>query len=176
MVVFFCASAFAQNDFVVLQKKGRTIERYFAGNNISLYTNDGFMVSGNIKKCVQDTLFLEIPITREIPTIFGIALDTTGYTSYKMPIGQIGLIPAARLSGAKVGNLVVRAGILIGSIFLVNKIHVSENPNANYAIQFFSAVAVNIGMGFVRPFGKGKPTGYHIGKKYQLVMLKVSNP
>ncbi len=176
LFLFFSQILFAQNDFVVLQKRGRTIERYFTGNNITVYTKDNFLISGNIKKCVLDTIFLEIPITRDIPTMFGVVQDTTGYTSYKLPISQVKLIPARRWNTAKVGNMLVQGGILVGGILLLNKVHFSNNPNANYIFQFFSAGAINVAMAFIRPFGKGKPAGYHIGKKYQLVMLKVSNP
>lgn len=176
LFLFFLHTTYAQNDFIVLQKKGRTIQRYFAGNNISFYTNEGFLITGNIKKCVHDSLFIDIPITMDIHTIFGIVPDTTGFTYYKININKIAMIPAKRMCAAAFGNTAIRAGVLIGSIFLANKIDFPDNQNATYALQFFMTAAINVGMAFVKPFNTNKPTGYTIGHKYKLVFMHVSNP
>ncbi|MEO8116217.1 MAG: hypothetical protein ABI653_01135 [Bacteroidota bacterium] len=172
----FLHTSFAQQDFIILQKKGKTIERYFPGNSVSFYTNEGFLISGILKKCRNDSLYLDIPVTTSIQTMFGVVLDTSGYNYYKTNIKNIAVIPAKRFTAAKAGNLLAKAGVLIGSILLVNKIDISGNQNATYAVQFFSAAAINVAMAFVNPFHAHSPEGYKIGKKYKLVFMQVSNP
>ena len=172
----FLQQSFAQQDFIILQKNGKTIERYFPGNSISFYTDEGFLISGILKKVRNDSLYLDIPVTIDIQTMFGVVQDTTGYNYFKTNVKNIALIPAKRLTAAKVGNIAVKAAVLVGSIFLVNKIHIANNPNATYAVQFFSAAGINVGMAFINPFHAHRPTGYKIGRKYKLFYMHVSKP
>lgn len=173
---FFIHHSFAQQDFIILQKNGKTIERYFPGNSISFYTNEGFLVNGILKKVRNDSLYLDIPITMDIQTMFGVVQDTTGFNYFNINVKNIALIPEKRLTAAKVGNIAAKAVVLVGSIFLANKIHIQNNPNATYAVQFFSAAGINVGMAFISPFHTRKPTGYKIGRKYKLVYMHVSIP
>ncbi len=172
----FLHHSFAQQDFIILQKKGRTIERYFPGNSISFYTNEGSLISGILKKCRNDSLFIDIPVTTSIQTMFGVVLDTTGYNYYKTNLKNVANIPAKRLTAAKVGNIAVKAGVLVGSIFLANKIDINGNSNATYAVQILSAAAINVAMAFVTPFHSHSPEGYAVGRKYKLIFMQVSNP
>ncbi|MBS1731452.1 MAG: hypothetical protein JSS67_11865 [Bacteroidetes bacterium] len=176
LLISYLQPSFAQQDFMILQKRGKTINRFFPGNSISFYTTDGFLISGILKKCQHDSIFMDIPVTNSIQTLFGNVLDTTGYNYYKTNIKNIGIFPAKRFTAAKAGNLLVKAGVLVSSIFLINKINIDNNPNASYAVGILSAAAINVAMAFITPFHDRLPQGYKIGKKYKLIFMNVSNP
>jgi hypothetical protein len=173
-LILFSISSNAQNDFVLLKKNDRTIQRFFKDNSIDFYTKDGNHLSGIINKFHGDTLYLAFPQTRMVMTQFGTTMnDTTGFNYFNIPLRDISIIAANRLSAATVGNIILKIGVLAASIILINKIHVNGLPQNTYAVQYGAGILLNVGMLFINPFKQHHPSGFVIGKKYQLVEINM---
>jgi hypothetical protein len=173
-LLLFSISSHAQNDFVLLKSGDLTIHRFFKDNSIDFYTTDGNHLTGIINKFHGDSVYLSLPQTRETMTQFGTTrFDTTGFDYFSVPLRDISIIAANRLSAATVGNIVLKIAVLAGSIILINKIHVNGLPQNTYAVEYGAGIALNVGMLFLNPFKKHGPSGYKIGKKYQLVEINM---
>jgi hypothetical protein len=170
--LFFYIHAYCQNDFVALQRHNRNIKHYFKGSRIQFFTQQNVLVEGYITKCINDSIYLHLGYMGVVPTAFGAKEDTIfrGYDGYSLK--EIKLIPAKRFSAANAANLVVKMGLIGGGIVAVNNLNI--NQPYNYLVEFFSAIAINFGVSFINIF-KNKPTGYHIGKRYTLKYIRISN-
>ncbi len=173
LFIFTALHSRAQNDFLLLKKHNKTIAHYFKGDAIGVYTKDCALINGILKKCSGDTLYINIPVTQNYATIFGNAVDTTGYNYFKINVQDVAMIPAQRLNATTIGNIIVRAGVLITSIWAVNKIHINGNRQNTYAVQFLAAGAVNVAAAYAAPFKNSRPTGYKIGRKFKLVYISM---
>lgn len=174
LVYFFVAAADAQQDFVLLKKNGYTINRFYAGKPISIYTKNNILYKGFVDKCKHDSIFIKVGYTGLVAAGFGSKLDTiiVGYVA--VPIHDISLIPAKKISAADVGNVVFKMGFIAAGLSVVNQFNINEP--LIYLVQFTSAIAINIGAGFIKPFHKKRPKGYVIGKKYTLEYIDLSLP
>lgn len=72
-----------QSDFIVLKKKGKTIQSYYAGSQIEFITVTGTYKNALIKSIKHDTLFIQEFLVRQVLTQFGFyIIDTIGSFHY----------------------------------------------------------------------------------------------
>jgi hypothetical protein len=172
LLLIFSVQVFSQNDFVVLKKKGITIERYFKGAPIHVYSNENFLYEGFVSKCFNDTIRIHLGYIGLVAKGFGTTIDTifTGYAN--IAVKNIVLIPKKRTTIADIGNLAFKIGIIAGGIIGVSQIQIE--PPTIYLAQFASAAVLNFVAGVVKPFRHNKLTGYYLGKKYTLEYINLT--
>ncbi|MCP9752946.1 hypothetical protein [Ferruginibacter sp. HRS2-29] len=88
---FFTSHAHAQgSDFIMLKKRNRTVQNFFAGSNIEFMTTNGAYRNGLINKIKHDSIFIQEFIVQRIPTTIGtFILDTVGSFRYAYDYRQI---------------------------------------------------------------------------------------
>ena len=114
-------SASCQSTALLLQKNGKTVSRYFAGQDIQFYTTDGARIAGNIDFITEDSIFMTSYQVAQRPTqMGGLLLDTVGKYPMRFQLDNIGGFPAKQRfmiwkSAAMVGGLGYAAINLINS-------------------------------------------------------------
>jgi len=173
-MLLLSTGSFAQSaDFLILKKKDKTVQRFFAGDNIAFMTKTGAYVDARINQMKDDTLFLQQFVVQQLPTTFGgYILDTVGSYHYKYHYNQISAFGAAKKHGFDwkgSGGALLGGGALLtlgsGIVYLADR-------------QKFSAplLIAAVGLGTVGYFlAKGGNKGMVIGKKYQLEYVNMQN-
>jgi hypothetical protein len=171
--LFFSTASVAQStDFLLLQKHGRTIATYYAGNHISFTTITGANIDADITQIRNDTLYLQQYTIQPIPTTLGVyMLDTTGSYRFQYHYNQIKSISntgrhfdlsasgASLLGGGAI--LVIASGV----VYLVDR--------NSFSPLLMAGGAVLAGVGYLLSKATGK--GINIGNKYKLVYVDASN-
>jgi hypothetical protein len=174
ILLLFSVTAFSQSaDFIVLKKKGKTIQTFYAGTNIALTTESGAYINAQITGIKNDSLFLQEFIIRYLPTTIGTYIvDTAGSYRYTFNYNQIKAIGRKEKKGFNTkssGASLFGGGVLLtlasGVVFLVDR------KNFSAPLLITSAALGTLGY-FWATSGKG---GLLIGKKYQLVYMDMSN-
>ena len=78
------------SDFIILKKRNRTVQNFFAGSNIEFITTNGAYRNGRINKIERDTIFMQEFLVQRLPTTFGTyILDTVGSFRFAYDYRQI---------------------------------------------------------------------------------------
>jgi len=165
--------SFAQSsDVLLLNKRKKTIKRYYAGTNIELTTTTGIHINAQVSKIKNDTLFLNQYVVRQTPTQLGVyILDTVTTYHYAYHYNQIQAIGknSNKFNWSASGGALFGGGLLLvianGVVFLVDQEKFSP------ALMIASAALATIGYVMVKSGGKGMV----IGKKYSLVYMAISD-
>ncbi len=130
LFLLFPLATFSQaSDFIILKKKGRTVQNIFAGSNFEFTTKSGAYRNGLIKRIHNDTLSIQEFQVRHIPTtVGGVIYDTVGSFSYVYHYNDINALGSNKKRGfnlAGSGNALVGGAILLtvasGISYLVDK-------------------------------------------------------
>jgi hypothetical protein len=81
--------AHTQQDFFVLKKKNKVLQRFTTGSFIIFQLNDGEWISGDIKKIRRDSFYVQPRSVRL--TMFG--LDTVHFTIRGIALNDIAVMP-----------------------------------------------------------------------------------
>jgi hypothetical protein len=175
-LVFFSLTCFAQNaDFLILKKKGKTVQTFFSGGNISFTSITGAYINAHINGIKNDTLYLQEFIIRYLPTTLGtLFIDTAGSYHYKYHYNQLAAIgqkPKTNFNTRGSGAALMGGGILLtlgsGIVYLADK----EKFSAPLLL-----ASVGLGtLGYFMAKGKKDGGGMLIGKKYKLIYMNMSN-
>ena len=172
--LFFSYSSVAQStDFILLQKRNRTIATYYAGNHITFTTTTGASIDADITQIKNDTIYLQQYIVQQVPTTLGVyILDTMGSYRYQYLYNQIKSITTTNRNfdfSASGASLLGGGAILMianGVVYLADR-------------NSFSPVLLAAGAGLAAAgylISKGSSgNGMVIGKKYKLVYVDASN-
>lgn len=175
LVLFFSASAaFSQpSDFILLKKKDRTVQSYYAGTQIEFVATNGAYRDAMITRIYHDTLYLQEFLVRRIATTFGaIITDTAGSFSYAYHYNQIASIGPKKQKGFNVtgsGYALLGGGILLtlanGVVFLADREKFSP-----------ALLGASVGLGALGYLmSKSGSKGIVIGKKnYRLEYMKAT--
>ncbi|MFL9481863.1 hypothetical protein ACI6Q2_03735 [Chitinophagaceae bacterium LWZ2-11] len=163
---------YSQNDFVVLQKRDMNIMRFYTGAPISFYTNEMVPIQGWVSKCIHDSIYVRIGYMGLVARGFGTTIDTIITAKGGFALSEIKLIAKKRLSAADVGNTIVKLVLLGVSVVAVNNLNIE--PPTSYLVDFAAGIGISFGISALNIFPR-RPTGYHIGKKYKLVFIHISN-
>jgi len=176
LLLLIPAISFAQNaDFIILKKKGRTIQTFFSGSNIAFTSTTGGYLNASISGIKDDTIYLKEYIIRYLPTTLGTyIIDTAGSYSYKYHYNQVAAIGQKAKTNFNTkgsGAALLGGGILLtlgsGVVYLADR----EKFSAPLLI-----AAAGLGtLGYFMARGKKGGGGMVIGKKYKLVYMNMSN-
>ncbi|RFM30271.1 hypothetical protein [Deminuibacter soli] len=169
---FVAQRACAQEDFVLLKKGDRTIERYYSGSNIYIYTTYDQYLKGIVDKCRNDSIFIKVQSTEMVPTMYGSKPELINWGTTGVALKEIAIVPHKRISMASVGNTLVGAAFIAGGIIGINSIHTTEK--GDYAIAYFATAGLGFLVSQIHFFKQRKPLGYTIGKKYHLEYVNMT--
>jgi hypothetical protein len=176
LLVIICllsSSAVAQStDFLLLQKRNRTIKSYYTGSHITFTTVTGAYIDADITQIRNDTLYLQQFIVQQIPTVLGVyMLDTTGSYRFQYHYNQIKSInePGVHFDFSASGASLLGGGLILALASGV--VYFADNKNFSPALM--GAGVVLAGVGYLISKGSGK--GILIGKKYKLLYIDASN-
>lgn len=129
VAVIFSLAGFSQpSDFIILKKKGKTVQNIYAGSNFEFTTKNGAYRNGLLKRIYNDTIQVQEFQVRHIPTtVGGVIYDTVGSFSFNYHYLDIHILGKERkgfnVSGS--GNALVGGAILLtlasGVSYLVDK-------------------------------------------------------
>ena len=176
LLLFIPFASFAQNaDFIILKKKGKTVQTFFSGGNISFTSTTGGYISASITGIKDDTLYLQEFIIRYLPTTLGTyIIDTAGSYHYKYHYNQVAAVgqkPKPNFNTRGSGAALMGGGILLtlgsGIVYLADR----EKFSAPLLL-----TSAGLGtLGYFMAKGKKGGGGMVIGKKYKLVYMNMSN-
>ncbi len=175
-VLVFCSiSAKAQQDFVVLKKRNKTIETFFTGSYISFLINKNNSVSACIKQIKNDSLLLKpfYEVVRGNP--LGLMYtDTIWQPNFKIAVTNIYAFPRTNKSFEYIKNGTI---FQIGSAgyVLLNVINALSNNNKLFDADNSTRLGFAAGI-----FSIGEAMHLLrlpvlvIGKKYKLQYIRLS--
>lgn len=169
--ISYCCNA-QQSDFISFKKKGRTIKSYFKGMPIAFVHRNGSMVSGNIERVHNDTLFMALYDVRMTPTMWGTrAPDTIGRYDLRFHYKEIAAIPKPEKGFEFIRN---------GTLFMIGGGGYAFLHTFNGLIQKReikpATIAISGGvalLGFT--MRKLRKYYYPIGKKYTIEYVKLTS-
>ena len=174
LLLLFNTVSYAQTaDFIILKKKGKTLQSFFAGNNLSFTTVSGAYINAQVNGIKNDTLYLQEFIISYIPSTIGTyIIDTLGSYHYKFHYNQISAIGRKEKKSFNTrgsGASLLGGGLLLtlasGVVFLADR----KNFSAPLLI-----TAASLGtLGYF--MAKGSTSALVIGKKYKLVYMDMHN-
>ncbi len=173
-LLFACSAIAQSSDFVVLRKKGKTIQSYYAGSQIEFVTVRGVYKNALITKIQNDSLFLQEFLVQQMVTQFGFyVLDTVGsfrYIYHYKDIKSIGK-PQKGFNLQGSGAALLGGGILLtlasGVVYLANR--------DIFSPELMGAAAGLAVIGYF--LSKSGSKGIVIGKKnYTLEYISLSKP
>lgn len=174
VLLFTALSSFSQTaDFIVIKKKGKTIQSIFAGRNIEFVTTSGAYINASINGIAHDTLYLQEFVVQRLLTTFGTyILDTLGSYHYKFHYNQVAALGKKQKRGFNFqgsGASLFSGGVILtvasGVVFLADR--------KNFSAPLLIASAGLGALGYFLMKSGGKPMV--IGKKYTLHYMNMSN-
>jgi hypothetical protein len=174
LLLFFTIPCYSQSaDFILLKKKNKTIQTFYAGTNIDFTTVSGAYIAAYINGIKNDSLFLQEFIIQYLPTTIGTyVLDTLGSYRYKFHYNQIkamGRKPKKNFNAKGSGASLFGGGVLLtvasGVIYLVDR--------KNFSAPLLIAAASLGTLGYF--WATSGSSALVIGKKYRLVYMDMSN-
>jgi hypothetical protein len=175
LLLLTCFTSLAQTaDFITVKKKGKTIQTIFAGRDIEFTTTSGAYIYAHINGIKNDSLHLQQFITQLVPTTIGtFILDTVGSYHYKFHYNQIAALGKKEKRGFSMsgsGASLFGGGVVLtlasGVVYLVDR--------KSFSAPLLMAAAGLGAFGYILLKTGGKPM--HIGKKYRLHYMNMSNP
>ncbi|MBS1626634.1 MAG: hypothetical protein JSR09_01365 [Bacteroidetes bacterium] len=173
--LLFSFSAFSQTtEWMVLQKKGITVETFFPNKYITFQLDNLQWIEGEIKAIQNDSIFINQKIARIVSNAWGLPVrDTVALGLLKYNIHQIYALP---LKNQQLG--VVTSGAIFqvaGAGFIVlNAANCFIQNESFFATQNITNVSIAAG---VFLFGKilqwNHPSKIILGKKYILKNIKM---
>lgn len=174
LLFLFSVSCYSQSaDFILLKKKNKTIQTFYAGTTINFTTISGAYIAAHINGLKNDSLFLQEFIIQYLPTTIGTyILDTVGSYHYQFHYNQIKALGRSVKKGFNTkgsGASLFGGGVLLtlgsGVVFLADKEKFSPG------LLIVSAALATAGYFMA----KGGSSGMLIGKKYKLLYMDMSN-
>lgn len=172
VLLMFSTASFAQSaDFIILKKRGKTVQTFYAGTNIAFTTTTGAFIDARINRIKNDTLYLQQFIINYQPTTFGTYIvDTVGSYRYQYHYNQIAAFGRKEKTGFNTrgsGAALLGGGVVLalasGVVYLVDR--------KNFSAPLLIASVALGGIGYL--LSKGKSSGMVVGKKYKLVYISV---
>ena len=177
LVLLLCTVSFyvkaQQSDMLVLEHKGKALQRYYAGSNIEFVATNGAYRNALINRIANDTLYLQEFLVRRLPTTFGTyILDTAGsfrYAYHYLQIARFGKEHKG-FNVAGSGAALLGGGILLtvasGVVYLVDREKFSG-----------SLMGASAGLALAGYFlSKSGSKGIIVGKnKYRLKYIALTN-
>jgi len=158
-------------DFILLQKKGRTIASWFPGTNISITTNRNVYLEAMVTQIKNDTIFLRQFIVQQVYTRLGVyVLDTIGSYRYQYHYNEV---KAIGRTGRKFNLSASSASLIGGGILLTianGVVYLVDREKFSPELMIASVGLGTLGVIMAKTTGKGML----IGKKYSLLYVEAA--
>jgi hypothetical protein len=164
--------AIAQNNVLLLQKKGKTQQSFFPGHYISIKTKQGNFADGLITRIHQDTIYIRhFDIQQEVTQYGGVYFDTAFRYTTAIHINDIGalILHKSMAKNRANGNILLIAGGGVLALGAINGLYRKDPPREWYKPTAYISAGVLTGLGILlkRP-GKSM---LRAGKKYSFKIL-----
>ena len=128
LTVLICIAAQAQNGFLVVKKKNRTVLFFGKGSALTFQTNNGDWLSGTIDKIEKDSFTFSQQIVRYYP----IGTDTLNFRGLRFSITDIAALPSSRqhFSWLRNGLVFQLAGGGYAGLNIINDLYRKDPPFA----------------------------------------------
>lgn len=167
--------AFAQNNVLLLQKKGKTQKSYFAGHYISVKTKQGNFADGLITRIFQDTVYIRhFDIQQEATPYGGVYFDTAFRYTTAIHYKDIGALVthSGIAKGRRSGNLLLIAGGGVMALGAINGLYRNEPPKEWYKPSSYISAGVLAGLGVLMKLPR--KNHLRVGKKYSFKILALA--
>jgi len=174
LFILLHSSGFSQNaDFLLVKKKGRTIQTIFAGRDIAFTTTSGAYINAHINGIKNDTLYLQEYLVQRLLTTLGTwIIDTIGSYHYRFNYRQVAAMGKKEKKGFNLnatGASLLGGGVLLtlasGVVYLADR--------KNFSPALLGAAAGLGAVGYLLNKSGTKPIIF--GKKYTLQYINMSN-
>jgi hypothetical protein len=160
-------------DFIILKKKGKTVETFYAGTHIAFTSNTGAYRDALINQIKNDTLYIQEFITRYALTTYGTyIIDTIGSYHYQYHYNQVAAMGRKENKGFDTkgsGAALLGGGIVLtvasGVVYLVDR--------KKFSAPLLIASAALGTLGYF--MSRGRSSSIVIGKKYKMVYMSMSS-
>lgn len=167
--------AHAQNNILLLQKKGKTQQTYFTGKYIYIETKQGNYADGIITGIHSDTVYIRhFDVLQSSSDYGGVYFDTAFRYTTAIHYRDIGAFvsPQKALNANKQrGNLLLIAGGGVLALGAVNGLYRGEPPRDWYKPASFITAGALAGLGLLSK--NARATRTRLGKKYTLKILQL---
>jgi hypothetical protein len=172
-LLFPCFGISQSADFILIKKKNKTLQTYFAGREIAFTTTSGSYINAHINGIKNDTLYLQEFLVQRLPTTIGTyILDTMGSYHYKFHYNQIAVVGKNEKKGFNRGGS--GASLFGGGILLTlasGVVYIADRKNFSRPLLLAAVGLGGFGYFLLRTGGKGMV----IGKPYKLEYINMSN-
>ena len=174
LFLFLLANTFAiaQNNALLLQKKGKTQQSFFPGHYISIKTKQGNFADGLITRIHQDTVYIRhFDIQQEVTPYGGVYFDTAFRYTTAIHLNDIGalVLHKSRSRNRTNGNILLIAGGGVLALGAINGLYRKEPPREWYKPSGYISAGILTGLGILL-----KHPGRNllrVGKKYTFKIL-----
>ena len=166
----------AQNDVLLLQKKGKTKRSFFTGKYISLETKQGNYADGIITAIQKDTVYIRHFDIQQTATDYGgMYFDTVFRYTTAIHYHDIGALinPTDKVANRKRnGTILMIAGAGVMALGAINGAYRGDPPRDWYEPAGYITAGSMIALGYLWS-KSGKPRT-PIGKKYTIKILPLA--
>lgn len=166
---------YAQQDFLSLKKRGKNVQYFTKGSFITFQLNNQQWLSGYIKDVRNDSFsFQEIKVRQYMNQWGTASLDTMYYASFKISPKNITAFPKTKegFSFIKNGALFKMGGAGYALVNIINGITRKEEIFTGQNLTNLGISAAIYMFGQVLSWNYDDK--YTVGKKYQLIYVKMS--
>lgn len=168
--------AIAQNNILLLQKKGKTQQSFFPGHYISIKTKQGNFADGLITRIQRDTIYIRHFDVQQTATSYGgVYFDTAFRYTTAIHINDIGglVLHKAMAKNRTNGNILLIAGGGVLALGAINGLYRKEPPKDWYKPSSYISAGVLLGLGTLLKL-PGKSI-LRTGKKYSFKILPLGS-
>ena len=176
-LLFFSAvaTAFGQNNILLLQKKQKTIRQFYAGRFISLQTVEKSYAEGLITRVTTDSIYIRyFEIARSVTEYGGVYFDTSFRYTTAIHVNDIGaiIIEKKNSNRRRNGSILMVAGVGVMVLGAVNGLYRGDPPKDWYKPSGYITAAALLATGYF--VSKSAVKKYSVGKKYKLKILALN--
>ena len=173
--VLFLLPAFGQNNVLLLRKKNKTIQNYYAGKFIAIETVNKSFADGLITKITNDSIYIRhFDIESSMTTYGGVYFDTAFRYTTAIHVNEIGVIVVSRKNSNRKRNgiILMAAGGGVMVLGAVNGLYRGEPPKDWYKPSGYITAGALLALGYW--MSRTATKKYAIGKKFRLKILPLS--
>ena len=174
-LLLYNLAAIAQNDVLLLQKKGVTKQTFFTGKFIALETKQGNYADGIITRIQHDTVYIRHFDIQQTATDYGgVYFDTVFRYTTAIHYRDIGAVPnpASKIASRKRnGTILMIAGVGVMALGAINGAYRGDPPRDWYEPASYITAASMVALGYL--WTRSAKTKIVIGKKYSFKILQL---
>ena len=168
----FLTNIDAQNDLFLLRKNHRTIRQFYPGISIDFFVENRQMISGQITRIKNDSIYLVQYDIRTLRTGWGSAVfDTITKYHLSFALSEIKGFPnPQRFSSLSMPTIMMIGAVGFAGLNIINAATQNESLTGSTNLTRLGVAAAVFATGYI--WKKSKKNYVELGKKYKLVYLK----